>query len=79
MIIKPEHFDNGGEVDFTAHYTDGAKRGRASLRRNDQGSYEVYVHWTLPVKKNEVLHRGSLQECLDWANARFGLNDMVGE
>ena len=77
MIIKPSNFDNGGEVDFTAHYKEGMKQGRASLRRRRDGIYEVYAKWYLPKKNETVLHKGSLQSCVDWANARFGLNDTV--
>jgi len=77
MLIKPEQFDNGGEVDFTANYREGVKHGRASLRRRRDGVYEVYVHWAFPVKENEVIHRGSLRDCIDFANARFGLDDRV--
>lgn len=76
MIIKSSNFDNGGEVDFTAHYREGMKQGRASLRRC-RGVYEVYVKWSFPKKNKSVLHKGSLQSCVDWANARFGLNDTV--
>lgn len=77
MIIKPEHFDNGGEVDFTANYREGMRQGRASLRRNRYGVYEVYVKWSFPKKEETVLHKGSLRECVDFANARFGLDDRV--
>lgn len=76
MIISPENFYNKGEVDFTAHYKDGMRHGRASLRRSGN-QYEVYVQWFYPDKKKTVLHRGSLQECIDFSNARFGFNDMV--
>lgn len=79
MIVKPEHFDNGGEVDFTANYKEGMRQGRASLRRRRDGIYEVYVKWSFPKKDETVLHKGSLHSCLEWANARFGLNDKVGE
>lgn len=78
MIINPSNFGNGGEVDFTANYKEGMKQGRASLRRR-RGVYEVYAKWFFPKKNETVLHKGSLQECVDFANARFGLNDTVGE
>lgn len=80
MLIKPTNFDNDGEVDFTAHYRDGAKQGRAAMRKQKQGDrYEIYVHWFFPKKKDEVLHRGNLRECVSFSNARFGLDDMVGD
>ncbi|GAH10385.1 unnamed protein product [marine sediment metagenome] len=77
MIIKPSNFGNGGEVDFTAHYKEGTKQGRASLRKQ-HGVYEVYVKWFFSKKDETVLHKGSLRGCVDFANARFGLNDIVG-
>ncbi len=77
MIVKPSNFDNGGEVDFTAHYKEGTKQGRASLRRRRDGVYEVYAKWFFPKKSEAVLHKGSLQSCVDWSNARFGLTDTV--
>ncbi|MBA7538715.1 hypothetical protein ES705_30992 [subsurface metagenome] len=76
MIIETSDFDNDGEVDFTANYREGMNRGRAALRRHD-GIYEVYVKWFFPEKKEALLHKGSLQECLDFSNARFGFNDTV--
>lgn len=80
MLIKAKDFDNGGEVDFTAHYKEGAKQGRAAMRKQKQGDrYEIYVHWFFPKKKDEVLHRGSLRECVSFANARFGLNDTADD
>lgn len=78
MIIKPSNFSNDGEVDFTANYREGAKQGRASLRRTRDGVYEVYAKWFFPKKEETVLHKGSLQECVVFSNARFGLNDTVG-
>lgn len=73
--IKPDDFRNGGEIDITAHYGEGRKKGRLSIRQRNN-RYEVYVHWFIE-KIDEVLHKGTLQECVSWTNARVGLNDQV--
>jgi hypothetical protein len=76
MIITADDFINDGEIDITAHFTDEKnKRGRLSIRKNDN-KYEVYIHHHID-KDEEVLHSGTLQECVDWTNARVGLNDEV--
>lgn len=76
MIIKHDNFKNGGEVDFTAHYGERHNRGRLSVRKKDGNEYEVYVHW-FRTKTDEVLYSGTLERCIEWTNARVGLNDRV--
>lgn len=78
MIIKPEHFENNGEVDITAHYREGKKIGRVSIRRRN-GKYELYVHWYFPKGEEDILYSGALKECVDVSNARFGMDDVVDE
>ena len=75
MKIKTEDFENKGEVDITAHYSDRNEKGRLSIRQNE-GRYEVYVRWHRR-KIEEVLHKGTLEECVFFTNARVGLNDEV--
>ena len=75
MKIKSEDFVNKGEVDITAHYSDKNQKGRLSIRRNEN-RYDVYVHW-FRRKIDEMLHKGTLEECVFFTNARVGLNDEV--
>jgi hypothetical protein len=76
MKINKNNFMNDGEVDFTAHYKENNRFGRVSLRFKDN-RYEVYVHW-FNDKTEEVLHSSkTLIDCVDFTNARFGLNDTV--
>lgn len=67
MIIRPSDFDNGGEVDCTAHYSnDGVNKGRLSIRKNGD-LYEVYVYWFIQ-EKGEILKSGTLKECVKYTN-----------
>ena len=74
MIIKQSDFENGGEVDFTAHYEKDGKKGRLSVRRTALGEYELYVHFFLN-KTDEVLYTGTLKDCVKKA----GMGDIVDE
>jgi len=84
MIIRKEHFDNGGEVDFTAHFKMQGRegQGRVSLRRI-AGLYQVYIRWyhsqpALGYRKEEILFQSeNLQECIDFTNNLFGYEDEV--
>ena len=76
MRITPKYLENGKEVDFTAQYQERDRRGRVSLRQKDN-RYEVYVRW-FNDKTDEVLHHSTkLADCIEFTNARFGLNDTV--
>jgi hypothetical protein len=78
MKITSDYLKNGKEVDFTAQYQEGNKRGRVSLRFKDN-RYEVYAHW-FNDKSEEVLHHSTkLIDCVEFTNARFGLTDTVEE
>jgi len=78
LNISKSNFENEGEVDFTAHHKEGNKIGRVSLRRKNN-RYEVYVYW-FREKKEEILHHSEkLSDCIDFTNARFGLNDKVAD
>jgi len=74
LLITPSDFENGGEVDFTSHYKENNRYGRVSLRQKD-GWFEVYVRW-FNDKTESILHKSqNLKDCVDFTNARFGLND----
>lgn len=76
MKITPECFENGGEVDFTAHYPGPNQwpRGRLSMRMNGL-VYEVYVHWHV-AKNDEVLFScGNLFQAVDYVNGLGFSND----
>lgn len=69
MKITPECFENGGEVDFTAHYpsTNQWPRGRLSMRM-DGLEYEVYVHWHVTKKEDVLFKCGNLFKAVDYVN-----------
>ena len=80
MIIKPEHFENGGEVDCCTR-----PQGRISIRRTvwcEPGEVEAYCHKFTPFKrdaKDVVLKKGPLQEVVAYTNEKCGLEDTVEE
>lgn len=94
MIIKPEHFKNGGEVDCCVKSIKPV--GRISIRKapdttHEPGMhlseeyeqrYEAYRHISFPLRrvgKDEVLKRGSLAEVVAYTNELCGLEDTVEE
>lgn len=72
-MIRPSHFEQGGEVDCLARY-EGVKR--LSIRRPEHGSYEVYV-MDYRNRKEEVLLKGSLSDCVAYTNRLTGYKDTV--
>jgi DNA-directed RNA polymerase subunit M/transcription elongation factor TFIIS len=77
MIIRKEDFQNGGEVDFTAHYKEyGKGMGRMSLRKRN-GNYEVYVHWFKKNIDEVICTSSSLKACIEFTNDILETNDEV--
>jgi len=79
LIITPDDFINGGEVDCTAHYRGFAgKRARMSIRKANgtEGEFEVYVRYH-GTGREEVLKTGNLHECVEVTNNLLGLDDIT--
>lgn len=80
--ITPGDFSNDGEIDFTEEYYDAGrqKHGRISMRHLHGRFYQVYAHYhnVLSDPEEEVIKTGTLDECVKFTNALFGLNDQVG-
>ncbi len=73
MRLRPSFFENGMEVDCLARYEN---RKRLSIRRPGSGQYEVYTFDYL-AHKEEVLHQGTLEDCVAYTNAITGFDDVV--
>jgi hypothetical protein len=76
LRIKPDFFENGGEVDYGIHGEWGNKY-RISLRKAVD-AYEVYKHY-FHSKQDEIVCCGSLRDCIAYCNGRFNYQDEVVE
>jgi hypothetical protein len=74
MLIKPDAFENGKEIDFTQQYHDGKRNGRVSLRLKDN-RYEVYVYWFNSNSDEVLFHSEKLVDCVNFSNKKFDLTD----
>ena len=80
MIIKPDDFENSGEVDCCVR-----AKGRLSIRAitliEDPERFEAYCHTFTPGSRNSkdvVLKHGTLAEVVNYTNEKCGLQDTVG-
>ncbi len=73
MRVRPSFFENGMEVDCLARYEN---RKRLSIRRPGPDKYEVYTFDYL-AHKIEILHQGTLQDCVAYTNKITGFDDVV--
>lgn len=74
MEVKETDFINNGEIDFK---TDIKINARTSLRKANL-EYEVYQFYFID-KKEKILFRGGLKDCINYTNSLFGYNDEVIE
>jgi len=78
LIITPDDFMNGGEVDCTAHYRGPAgKFASMTIRKaENDGGYEVYIRY-YGTGREEILKHGDLNECVEVTNNLLDLDDIV--
>ena len=88
MIITPKDLKNGGDIDFSGHFHHRGRYGRVTVREVPQGglprlqvyavmgTYEVLIHWHKD-RSEEVVHTGSLKECVRIANLLTDTDDEV--
>jgi len=74
MKIRESDFINNGEIDFI---TDHKINARVSLRKSGL-KYEVYRFYFID-KREEIIFKGCLKECIDCTNSLFGYGDEVIE
>jgi len=78
MVIKPEHFERGGEVDFGIWERGTPRAHRLSMRRR-AGRYEVYKHIFRTGRDEVVYTTRSLRDAVHYTNRITGYADIVEE
>jgi len=80
MIIKPEHFENGGEVDFGVWhrepFTD--RQYRLSVRQIGDEVYEAYGFF-FDSRREKTIFIGTLRDVVSYINGEYGYDDEVVE